>query len=54
MPLSSVTVSVTVFAPTLVQSNELGLTLRSATPQLSEDPLSTSEPEILTAPLASN
>ena len=54
LPLSSVTVSVTVFAPTLVQSNELGLTLRSATPQLSEDPLFTSEPDILTEPLASN
>ena len=38
-PLTSVTVSVTVFAPTLAQVNEEGETAREAIPQASELPL---------------
>jgi len=41
LPLPSVTVSVTVFAPLLAQVNVLGLTVRVAIPQLSVLPLST-------------
>jgi len=40
-PFTSVTVSVTVFAPTLAQVNELGETLMFAIPQASELPLFT-------------
>ena len=38
-PFTSVTVSVTVFAPTFAQVNELGETVIEAIPQLSKLPL---------------
>ena len=41
LPLSSVTVKVTVFAPTSVQSKSVSLSVIVAMPQLSEEPLST-------------
>jgi len=57
LPLSSVTVSVTVFAPIFVQSKLLGLIakvkLLSAV-QLSVDPLLICAVVIVAAPLASN
>ena len=39
-PLLSMTVRVTVFAPTFAQENELGATLIEAIPQASDEPLS--------------
>src|SRR5882724_3493552 len=53
LPLLSVTVRVTVLAPTLVQSKLYGLTTRLATEQLSLEPLSTWAAVMLTWPLAS-
>jgi hypothetical protein len=41
LPLLSVTVSVTVLAPTFEQLNVLGLTVMLAMPHASEDPLLT-------------
>jgi len=49
-PLKSVTVSVTVFAPTFAQLNVDGETLREAIPQASEDPLSICEAVMETVP----
>jgi hypothetical protein len=47
-PLTSVTVSVTVFAPELTQENELGETENEAMPQLSVEPLFTAKESKLT------
>jgi hypothetical protein len=47
-PLTSVTVSVTVFAPELIQENELGETENEAMPQLSVEPLFTANESKLT------
>ena len=54
LPFTSVTVSVTVFAPISEQVNAFGDTTRDATAQLSELPLSTSVAEIVAFPEASN
>jgi len=54
LPLGSVTVSVTVFAPLLAQVNVLGVTVREAIAQLSLLPLSTLAPVIETLPVASS
>jgi hypothetical protein len=53
-PFTSVTVSVTVFAPTLEQLNVFGETDNEAIPQLSVEPPSTSIASIDVFPLASN
>ena len=54
LPLGSVTVSVTVFAPLLAQVNVLGVTVREAIAQLSVLPLSTFAPVTVTLPVASS
>ena len=57
LPLSSVTVSVTVFAPIFVQSKLLGLIAKVkalSAVQLSVDPLLICAAVIVAAPLASN
>ena len=54
LPLTSVTVNVTVLAPTLAHVNELGATAIEAIPQASEEPLSTSVATIIATPDASN
>ena len=53
-PLTSVTVSVTVFAPMLEQSNVFGSTTKLAMAQLSAEPLSTSAGIIEAFPAASS
>ena len=53
-PFTSVTVSVTVLAPTLLQSKVFGLTAKDAIPQLSVEPPSTSAAVILALPEASS
>ena len=52
--LLSVTVKVTVFAPTFAHVNELGETVTVLTPQESDEPLFTSEATIEAAPEALN
>lgn len=52
LPLGSVTVSVTVFAPLLAQVKVLGVTVREAIEQLSLLPLSTLAGVMETLPLA--
>ena len=54
LPFTSVTVSVTVFAPTLVQLKVFGVTDKLAIPQASLEPLSTWEAVIFTLPVPSN
>ena len=53
-PLASVTVNITVFAPTFEQVNVLGETLNEAIPQASVEPLFTWAPVILTVPAEFN
>ena len=52
-PLVSVTDSVTVFGPTFVQSKLVWSSVKVAMPQLSFEPLSTSEVVMMAFPLAS-
>ena len=54
LPLLSVTVSVTVLAPTLVQSNVFGEAVRLAMPHASELLLLMSAPVMLALPAASS
>ena len=54
LPLLSVTVNVTVFAPTFAQVKVLGETESDAIPQASLEPLFTCEAVMDAAPLASN
>ena len=53
-PFASVTVSVTVFAPTFAHENEFGETLIEAIPQASDEPLSICAAVIEAEPLASS
>ena len=53
-PLASVTVYVTVFAPTFVQSTDVLLNTLVEIEQLSVDPFSTSLTDNVTFPVASN
>ena len=53
-PFASVTVSVTLFAPTFAQENEFGETLIEAIPQASDEPLSIWAAVIEAEPFASN
>jgi hypothetical protein len=48
LPLTSVTVIVTVLTPELIQENELGETENEAMPQLSVEPLLTAKESKLT------
>ena len=54
LPLASVAVSVTVFAPISLQSKVDGSTVKLVMPQLSEEPLSISAATMLAFPAASN
>ena len=54
LPLLSVTVSVTVLAPTLAQVKLLGDTLMPAMPQASEEPLSIWAAVMVALPVASS
>ena len=54
LPLTSVTVRVTVFAPTFEQSKVVLSNAKLAIPQASVEPLSISPATILAAPLASS
>ena len=54
LPAASVTVKVTLLSPTLLQSNVLSLMTVDCTPQLSEEPPSTSDATMFTLPVTSS